>query len=421
MRFHLDDLLGNHSALEWIRRRLPDLAHSRLPILVHGETGSGKTMLAEIIHDLSECDGPYVHLDCGSMVEDLVANELFGHMRGSFTSADRTQLGLIERAAGGTLFLDELGNLSLPAQTKLLQVLDERRFRRVGSTEEIEVDVRVVGASSQPLQSYVDEGRFRKDLYFRLKGVSLHLPPLRERREDILPLFQHYLGHYCRERGRKAPRLTSDAREVLQNYPWPGNVRELLRLAEELAWLHGLEYLTAADLVAHEISTVCCWHVRHCVREDCPAYGNVDYRCWLHAGTLGPDGCPRDFPDKAGACLHCEVFARNCAAVQGRNESDRARFLAEQVRAWCSERPAAVLPDGGVRIDRMSFRLFRDQVVGGSIRQYLASLLSGCEGNVEEACRVSELSRSSLYQLLRQHGLRIEEFRENGNPGRTVN
>ncbi len=421
MRFHLEDFLGEHAEIVRIRKNLPQLAVSRLPILIHGETGTGKTMLASIIHELSDRgSGTYLHLDCGSMVEDLVANELFGHVRGSFTGADRTQAGLIEAASGGTLFLDELGNLSFEAQTKLLQVLDEGKFRRVGSVDEIAVDVRILGASTRPLQRYVEQGRLRKDLYYRLKGIRIDLPPLRERREDILPLFQHFLAHFSQTMHRRPLRLTRDGRELLLNYPWPGNVRELLRLAEELACLHGAEYITATDLAGYDLLSNCCWQVKHCERRECPAYHRGDHRCWLVAHTLGPDGCPHELHEKLHYCLHCEVFLGYCAQVDGGTAADRFEFLSRQVREWCHHPAPQVLADGGYRVDHMSFRQFREQVVAGSIRHYLGAVMRGCDGRVEEACRVSGLSRSSLYQLLREHGLKVDEFRQQPPPNPTA-
>ncbi|MBE7560415.1 hypothetical protein HS125_16335 [bacterium] len=201
---------------------------------------------------------------------------------------------------------------------------------------------------------------------------------------------------------------------MLVNHPWPGNVRELMRLAEELACLHDLEYITAADLAAYDLSSLCCWQIKRCERRDCPAYGRSDHRCWLIPDTLGPDGCPHGLPEKLHYRLHCEVFVSSCAEIAGKSDADRFEFLSQQVRGWCQAPVPPVLADGGYRLDQMTFRQFRNQVVAGSIRHYLATILRNTGGSVEDACRVSGLSRSTLYQMLRAHGLAIEDFRPRG-------
>lgn len=411
-RYQLDSFLGASAEIAAIRKQLPQIAKSRIPVLVYGETGTGKTMLAEIIHSLSQrSQAPYVHLDCGGMVEDLVSNELFGHMRGSYTSADRTQVGLIEQAHGGTLFLDELGNLSYEAQTKLLQVLDEGRFRRVGGVEEIQADVRVIGASSRPLRQYVSEGKFRKDLYYRMKGVRVYLQPLRQRREDILLLFNHYLSQFCHRLGRKVPRLTHQAREVLLNYSWPGNVRELMRLAEEIACLHQVEHVTPTDLLHLELEPIRCREVKHCDREDCPAYENEDHRCWLVDHTLCYDGLPRKVGEKIPLCVYCEVFLKNCFVLGESRDTDLANFLFEQIQAWSRLSDGRIRESYGFRMDRISFKELRERVLDRSSREYFVSLLKKYNGDLDRVSRQSGLSKSSVYQILRRHNLTVEEFR----------
>lgn len=409
----LDDFLGKAEEIAWVRKQLPQIARSRIPVLIYGDTGTGKTMLAEIIHRLSDrANGPYVHLDCGGMVEDLVANELFGHMRGSYTNADRDQAGLIEQADGGTLFLDELGNLGHDAQTKLLQVLDEGTFRRVGGVGEITVDVRIVGASSRPLHEYVHAGRLRQDLYYRLKGFQIYLPPIRERREDILLLVNHYLSLYCQRYERRVPRLTREAREVLTNYSWPGNVRELERLAEEVASLHQVDHVTPRDLRRLDLDYVLpCWEGKNCESRECPAYGNADYRCWLIDNTLCFDGTPRTVGQKAHMCLDCDVFLESCMQVSDQDGSALVKFLREQIQTW-SRQPHTVR-DGGMEyhIEGVSFKEFRQRVLYASAREYFASLLRKHGGELESVCRQAGLSKSTVYELLRRHDLAPEDFR----------
>lgn len=425
-----DEFLGNSEITCDIRRQLPQVAPSNIPVLIYGETGTGKTMVARIIHALSpRWHRAYVRLDCGGMVDGLVANELFGHVRGAFTNADRTQSGLVERAEGGTLFLDELGNLNAEAQIKLLQVLDEGKFRRVGGGEEINVDVRLVGASTRPLQEYVLEGRLRQDLYYRLKGFRLQLPALRERREDILPLFRHYLAHYGQHLGHKVPRTTEAARRILLNYPWPGNVRELKRLAEEIISLHRADQVEPTDLCSLELDTVVrCWESSHCEQVQCPAHGGADYRCWLVDGTRCGDGLPRSVNQKLHLCLGCEVFLESCLPVDGTDSRGRLSSFREQLRRWSRSAGQASPGNPGAPDSGTTYKEFRHRVLRQSTREYLVALLKRCDGDLERVASQSGLGRSTLYQMLQKNDLIPATFRnETGRrasprprmPGRT--
>lgn len=221
----------------------------RSPVLLLGETGAGKEVLARHLHELTNPRAPFVHLNCAALPETTFESELFGHERGAFTDARTARRGLVEVASGGTLFLDEIGELPLPLQAKLLTFLDSGRFRRLGGTQELQSSARVVGATNRDLQAQIKEGTFRGDLWFRLSVFRLDIPPLRDRREDIVPLAEGMIGDLRRELGKKAAaRLSESAKARLLGYPFPGNVRELRNIIEralvmergpalELEWL----------------------------------------------------------------------------------------------------------------------------------------------------------------------------------------
>src|SRR6202167_6356470 len=204
------------------------LAPSEVPVLIIGETGTGKELVAQHLHQLSGRKGPFLAVNCGAISDQLAESELFGHEAGSFTGAVGRREGWFEAADGGTLFLDEIGDLPLAMQVKLLRVLQERQVVRLGSRSPVAIHVRVVAATNVNLEDAVAVGRFREDLYYRLQVATLHIPPLRERPGDILPLAQHFLGVYGERLGLKDPALSADAIDVLlSGHSWPGNTREL--------------------------------------------------------------------------------------------------------------------------------------------------------------------------------------------------
>jgi two-component system, NtrC family, response regulator AtoC len=225
-------------------------AASPLPtMLVTGESGTGKQIIARMLHDRSpQAAGPFVELNCSAIPENLVESELFGHERGAFSDARERKLGLVEVADGGTLFLDEVGDLGAPAQAKLLTFLESRTFRRVGATSVRRVAARVVAATNRDLQAMVASKAFREDLYYRLNEIALHIPPLRERREDIIPLALHFLVRRARELGRRVSDVAPDAAGIIESYGWPGNVRELKSVITRSVLLHDDELLRAAHL-----------------------------------------------------------------------------------------------------------------------------------------------------------------------------
>jgi DNA-binding NtrC family response regulator len=226
------------------------VARSPLPtVLVTGESGTGKQLIARMLHDRSpQAAGPFVELNCSAIPENLVESELFGHERGAFSDARERKLGLVEVAEGGTLFLDEIGDLGLAAQAKLLTFLESRTFRRVGATSVRRVNARIVAATHRDLASMVQARTFREDLFYRLNAIFLHIPPLRERADDVEPLALRVLGDAARELGRRFAGIAPDASGILRAYRWPGNVRELKAVITRATLMHDDELLRAAHL-----------------------------------------------------------------------------------------------------------------------------------------------------------------------------
>jgi DNA-binding NtrC family response regulator len=226
--YSFGEFLGESPAMQEVYSVIDRVAASSVDVLVTGETGTGKELVARAIHGGSRrSGGPFVPIDCGAIPDALMESELFGHERGAFTGADARRMGLVEFADGGTLFLDEVGELPLPLQAKLLRVLQERRVRRVGARQENPVDVRVVAATSRPIEQMMAQGSFRRDLYYRIAVVRIDLPPLRSRGDDIGLLAECFANRAAQEMGRPLGGLSTDVYQVLKNYPWPGNVREL--------------------------------------------------------------------------------------------------------------------------------------------------------------------------------------------------
>ena len=220
--------LGASPTMQAVYSLIERVAASSVDVLVTGETGTGKELVARAIHTGSRrAAGPFVPVDCGAIPDALLESELFGHERGAFTGADARRMGLVEFADGGTLFLDEVGELPLPLQAKLLRVLQERRIRRVGARQENPVDVRVVAATSRPIDRMVSDGEFRRDLFYRINVVRIDLPPLRARGDDIGLLAEFFANRAAQEMGRPIGGLSTDVYQVLKGYHWPGNVREL--------------------------------------------------------------------------------------------------------------------------------------------------------------------------------------------------
>ena len=237
-RYKFQNIIGDSPAMHEVFATVGQVANSRATVLLLGETGTGKEMIAKAIHYNSpRKDKPFIAVNCGALTGTLLESELFGHVKGSFTGAIRDKIGRFEAADGGTIFLDEIGTVEPHLQVKLLRVLQERSFERVGDNQTVKVDVRVIAATNVDLHEQVAKGLFREDLFYRLNVVSIYLPPLRNRREDIPRLIDHFLDKYNAENGRKLRRISREMLNVLLRYPWPGNVRELENAIERAAVL----------------------------------------------------------------------------------------------------------------------------------------------------------------------------------------
>lgn len=248
-------VIGEHSTMVALRETARRVAETDLAVLVLGENGTGKEVLARSIHFQGpRKHQPFVAVNCAALVESLLESELFGHEKGAFTDAHQTRAGKFELASGGTLFLDEVGDLSPGGQAKLLRVLEEKIVVRVGGSTPIPIDVRVIAATNQPLTEMVRAKRFREDLFFRLNVVTLQLPPLRERGDDIITLAEHFLEQFADQVGRRVPRLSEAARQQLLRYAWPGNIRELRNLIERICYLCGGDTLEASDLALSSLA-----------------------------------------------------------------------------------------------------------------------------------------------------------------------
>ena len=254
-RYSFEQMIGKSRAMQEIYILIEKVASTDSTILVTGESGTGKEMAARAIHlQGARRDHAFVSINCAALPENLLESELFGHVRGSFTGAVSDKKGMFEMAQRGTLFLDEVGEMSPWTQVKLLRALQERKVRRVGGTDEIAVDVRIIAATNQDLKKRIQEGKFREELYYRLNVISCDMPPLRKRIEDIPLLIAHFLQKYCDKMGKKPKRLTPEVVGLLESYSWPGNIRELENVIERIVAIEDRETVTVNCLPQEIVS-----------------------------------------------------------------------------------------------------------------------------------------------------------------------
>ena len=244
-----DMIIGKSAAMQKVMNLVKKVADARISVLITGETGVGKEVVANAIHNLSSrSDKAFVPVVCSSLSETLLESELFGHEKGAFTNAESMHKGKFELAHGGTIFLDEIGEINPSVQVKLLRVLQEKKFERVGGEEPIEVDVRVIAATNRNLEEEVKAGRFREDLYFRLNGIHIEVPPLRERKDDLPLLLNNFLERYTEENGKNIKGFDNQSRAAIYKYDWPGNIRELQHCVESSVVMASGSEITLEDL-----------------------------------------------------------------------------------------------------------------------------------------------------------------------------
>ena len=254
-RYSFSQIIGYSEAMNDVFGAIRRVSDSTATVIVRGESGTGKELVAKAIHyNSSRNDGPFISVNCAALPETLIEAELFGHEKGAFTGALGTVEGRFERANGGTLFLDEIGAVGLPLQSKLLRVLEDREVTRLGAKRSIKVDIRLITATNENLEDAVALGRFREDLYYRINVVPIYLPPLRDRREDIPLLIEHFIHRFCQEHGVKNKRIDREATLYLSDYSWKGNVRELENLMQRLVLMTDGEDITTSHLPPHIVT-----------------------------------------------------------------------------------------------------------------------------------------------------------------------
>ncbi len=365
---------GASRAMRSVHRLIEQVAPFDTSVLILGESGTGKEMVARHIHELSgRANHPFVPVNCGAIPADLLESELFGHEKGAFTGALSTRLGRFEFAEGGTLFLDEIGDMSLQMQVKLLRVLQERSFERVGSNKTMHCDVRIIAATHRDLDAAITAGRFREDLFYRLNVFPLQMPPLRERLEDLPILIEHLVQRQGQGGARKI-RLDKDAMACLSRNPWPGNVRELANLLERLAILFPAQTITGRDLPErYRIGSP----ERRLAPRSAPVSEPQVENPPCTQGPAGPDGLGEEELGDEQVCELIEV-ATPATAPQ------------------LYEIPDGRLPHGGIDLkDHLS------AIEIGLIRNALAQ----ADGTVAEAARLLRIRRTTLVEKLRKYRL----------------
>jgi DNA-binding NtrC family response regulator len=312
-----DALIGNSRPMQMIYKEIGRVAESSVPILIRGETGTGKELIARAIYQHSlRANRPLIAINCAAVPETLLESELFGHERGAFTGAETQRVGRFEQANRGTIFLDEIGELSVNTQAKLLRVLQEQTIQRLGGKETVAIDVRVIAATHRNIEDEIAEGRFREDLYYRLNVVTIELPPLRERREDIPALVHYFFRKHGAELGVFAPAITPEALALLKEQPWPGNVRELENILRHLMLSTG-EFSISTDLVREALQKA----------RRIPKTNSLPLREWIGELLLSArDGRAEEIHAAVHEAVERELFSQAIKLANG-NQTQAAKWL----------------------------------------------------------------------------------------------
>jgi len=392
------EMIGESPEIQEIRRLIEKIAPSDSAVLITGESGTGKALVARAVHRLSHRSaGRFVPINCASIPENLLESELFGYERGAFTGAARTKLGLMELAGGGTLFLDEIGDMSAGLQAKLLRSLQEREIQRVGGLRSIPIDIRLVAATNRDLKRGIENGAFRRDLFYRLNVISIELPPLRRRRGDIPVLARHFLKRLS-DRRRREITITDAALARLQEHSWPGNVRELENILERTVVLLDGNVIDAADLPSDLSLEASPTAMTAGGRPITPPPHSV------LPGTVGGT------PPGAGAPGAAGTFAEPGAASDGAGVFDAADLEEEMPPSAPDTGPESLARAArhlaGAATD---FREARDRFE----REYLVEILRRSSGSVAEAARRTGMSRRNLYEKIEKLEIPLDQIKEN--------
>jgi transcriptional regulator with GAF, ATPase, and Fis domain/tetratricopeptide (TPR) repeat protein len=367
------EIIGNDPEIRSLISAIGKVARANSTVLIRGESGTGKELVAEALHRASErANGPVVSVNCAALVETLLLSELFGHEKGAFTGAASRRRGRFEMAEGGTLFLDEIGDISSRTQVALLRVLQEKTFERVGGTQPIRANVRVICATHRDLKAMVERGEFREDLYYRLKGITLEVPPLRARLGDLPKIADHLLGRISLERGETAKTLGDGALDLLQRHRWPGNIRELENVLRAVSLFADGEVITASDLI-----------------------DNVeDFRAVAQSGPAS--GYPQAPLSLRGGLLAVPVPSTSGVLGNDGNEEDDGSGMLPDTESGATSVAYAQVRQGAVSLSDMKRQIERDCI---------ARALAETKGNITRAAALLGMKRPRLSQLVKQYGL----------------
>ncbi|WP_374290449.1 sigma-54 interaction domain-containing protein [Desulfovibrio desulfuricans] len=380
MELNTSGIIGQSTTLAEVFKVLGKVAPTDSTVLVTGESGTGKELLVRALHANSRrADKPFVPINCGAIPKELLESELFGHEKGAFTHAIRSRPGRFEMADGGTIFLDEIGEMELSLQVKILRVLQEKEIERVGGTGSKKVDVRIVAATNRDLEAEVAAGRFREDLYYRLNVIPLHLPPLRQRGNDVLLLARHFLNHFCVKKARVPLGLDDTTRRILAAYAWPGNVRELENFMERLSILVDGDTVCMEDLPPKILDHVGDVSLLPPVDEDPPA-----------AATEQPPVAHAETAPLAGGDVSAAVAGGATAVAP--QPAGAAPVAAGGVFVW---------PNLGVLTEHgLNLKDFLDTIENRLIDEALAK----AEGVKNQAAELLGIKRTTLIEKLKKRG-----------------